>query len=212
MATLARERASARHSTRTTSTRSVSSRAATEVSKHAASPAKKPAPRREYSERDLLSIAYQIGYRLLNWREIALIKLIRMLSYHGRNIVVEVAMAERASNPHPATLMPERRAEIDLLPEWAHGHRTWNLHRLSRDVLMASQDLATTRFGLQHLNKQEQHLVQQFRETVKFAQDRVLSAAGVLGKTHRWRDGAGDDNTRSMHPADDDRFFSKMED
>lgn len=206
MATIAPARASARHSTRTTSTRS-----APAVSKRAASPVKKTAARHEYSERDMLSIAYQIGYRLLKWNEIALLKMIRILSYHGRNIVVEVAMAERASNPHPATLMPERRAEIDLLPEWAHGHRTWNLHRLSRNVLMASQDLAMKGFGLTHLNEQERHLIQQYRETVKFGQEVVSSTAAVLAKTHPWRfcDGAGDDNTRSMHPTDDDRFFSR---
>lgn len=200
MATLAPARASARHSTSTTSAPAVSKRAA---------PAKKrAAARREYSERDMLSIAFQIGYRLLSWREIALLKLIRMLSYHGRNIVVEVAIAERASNPHPFTLMPERRAELNLLPEWAHGHRRWNLHRLSRDVLMASQDLAITRFGLTPIKVQEQHLIQQYRETVKFGQEVVTSTAVVLSKTHRWRDGATDENTRSMHPASDQRFFS----
>jgi hypothetical protein len=156
----------------------------------------------------MLLIAFQIGYRLLNWREISLLKLIRMLSYHGRNIVVEVAMAERSSNPHPFTLMPERRAELALLPEWAHGHRTWNLHRLRRNVLMASQDLARTRFEMTALNRQELHLIQQYRETVKFGQEVVTSTAVVLAKTHQWRDGAGDENTRSMHPASDQRFFS----
>jgi hypothetical protein len=203
MATLAPARASARHSTRTTSARSGSP-----VSKRAASPKQKPSTRREYSERDMLSIAFQIGYRLLNWREISLLKLIRMLSYHGRNIVVEVAIAERASNPHPFTLMPERCAELALLPEWAHGYRTWNLHRLSRDVLMASQDLARARFEMMALTRQELHLIQQYRETVKFGQEVVTSTAAVLAKTHQWRDGAGDENTRSMHPASDQRFFS----
>lgn len=156
----------------------------------------------------MLSIAFQIGYRLLNWREISLLKLIRMLSYHGRNIVVEVAIAERASNPHPFALMPERRAELALLPEWAHGHRTWNLDRLSRDVLMASQDLARTRFEMMALTRQELHLIQQYRETVKFGQEVVTSTAVVLSKTHPWRDSAVDENTRSMHPASDQRFFS----
>ncbi len=203
MATLAPARASARYSTRITPARSGSP-----VSKRAASPRQKLATRSEYSERDMLSIAFQLGYRLLNWREISLLKLIRMLSYHGRNIVVEVAIAERASNPHPFTLMPERCAELALLPDWAHAHRTWNVHHLSRDVLMASQDLAITRFGLIFLNVQEQHLIQQYRETVKFGQEVVTSTAVVLSKTHRWRDGATDENTRSMHPAGDQRFFS----
>ena len=60
---------------------------------------KKTAPPSKTMVQEVFALAREMGWTSLNPEEKRLIELLRRTTYHGRNLVVETAIAMRSANP-----------------------------------------------------------------------------------------------------------------